>query len=109
MKELRFVKNTGQGMVDGTLRVILKFLYFRYKDSAQNKQIIENFRSKGVKVWEGRGWIKIDLIGDNEVFKLGTNEYIVSELTDEEIEEILFNFYKTEYTKMGFFVEVKNG
>ena len=108
MKELRFVKNTAQGNVDGILRVLTRFLYFKYQDTNQNKQIIDNFRSKGVKVWEGRGWLKIDLIGDNEVFKLGENEYIVSELTDEMIEEILFNFYKTEYTKMGFYVEVKN-
>ncbi len=105
MKELTFKKSTGQGIADGILRVIGRFLYFKYQDSAQTKQVLQNFRSKGVKIWEGAGWIKVDLIGENELIKLGENEYNVKEISEESIEDILFNFYLNQYKKMGFYVK----
>ena len=108
MKELTFKKSTGQGIVDGVLRVIGRNLYFKYQDSIQTRQILENFRKKGVKVTEGRGWIRVDLIGDNQYFKLGEKEYNQVELTEEQIEEILYNFYLEQYKKMQFIVKEKN-
>lgn len=105
MKELIFKKLTGQGIADGVLRVIGRFLFFKYTDSAQTRQVIENFRSKGVGIWEGKGWIKVDLIGDNEVFRLGEHEYIVNEISEEAMENVFFNFYMEQYKKMGFYVK----
>jgi len=107
MKELIFTKNTQQGIVRGILRVVHKFLYFKYNDSTYSKQAIEEFKKRGLKIKEGKSWIQIDLLGDNETIKLGD---MIIENTDsnEDIEEKLFNFYKNQYKLAGFFVETQN-
>ena len=108
LKQINFKKVEAGQLVSGTLRILNRFLYFKYANNTQLKSIIENFRAKGIKVQEGLGWIKVDLIGDNEIFKLGSNEYNINEVTDEEIENILFNFYLEQYKKLNFIVEVKD-
>lgn len=108
MKQLTFKKASPQGNVDGILRVINKFIYFKYNNTRKSIQIINEFKKKGIKVEEGKGWIRIDLIGDNESIKL--KEIIIDTLEDseEEIEEKLYNFYLNEYKNLGFFIQETN-
>lgn len=107
MKTLIFKKQTPQGLVDGTLRVIGKYIFFKYNDTKQSKAVLEDFRKKGLDVELGKGWVKVNLFKNNDVVKLGTYEIDLEEDKKEEVENKLFNFYKQEYTKLGFYLEEK--
>ena len=107
MRQLKFKKQTTQGLIDGILRVHEKYIYIKYNDTTQTKQVIAEFRKKGVSIEEGKGWLKIDLLGDNKTIKLG-DWYIDLEEDDmNKVEEKLFQFYINQYNQMGFYVEVK--
>jgi len=107
MKEINFKKSTPKGLVSGILRIINKDLFFKYNDTNYSKQIIKNFRDKGVDIEEGKGWIKVNLLGKNEVIKLGEIE-IDKEEPNETIEKKLFDFYLNQYKIMGFLVQEKD-
>ena len=105
MRQINFKKQSQQGLIDGILRVHEKFIFFKYKDSDTSKQVMNEFRKKGLNIEEGKGWIKLDLLGTNELVKLG--DYEIDQKSDslEQIEEKLFNFYKNKYKEMGFYLE----
>jgi hypothetical protein len=104
LKEFKFKKPTPNGNVDGIFRSIGKFIYFKYNSSEPANKVINEFRKKGINIQEGKGWLKIDLFGSNEAIKLRDIEIDIEE--DEEIiEEKLFNFYKNEYKRLGFYVD----
>ena len=69
MRQLKFKKQTTQGLVDGVLRVHEKYIYLKYNDTTQTKQVIAEFKKKGISIEEGKGWLKIDLLGDNKTIK----------------------------------------
>ena len=105
MRQINFKKQSPQGLIDGTLRVHEKFIFFKYKDSTTSKQVMNEFRKKGLNIEEGKGWIKLDLLGTNELVKLGDYEIDQNNDSLDKIEEKLFNFYKNKYKEMGFYIE----
>ena len=108
MKQLTFKKSTNQGLIEGILRVSGKFIYFKYNNTTQSKQAIDNFREKGIEIKEGKGWIQVDLLKDRESVNLGSIFIDTLEESDEQIEEKLFKFYKDQYTKLGFYIETQD-
>ena len=105
MKQFKFMKSTGQGIVDGVIRILGKFIYFKYNDSTYAKQAVASYRSKGIKIEEGKGWVRVDILGENPVVKLGEYEIDQEEDPEYEIEDKLYNFYKEQFTIAGFFVK----
>lgn len=103
MKEFKFYKDN----VSGIFRVIGRYLFFKYSNTEQSKMIINEFMKKGVNVQEGRGWIRVDLIGKRELIKLGDYEISTDEPLDD-IEIKLYKFYTEQYRKLGFKVETQN-
>ena len=108
MRQLIFKKQSPQGLVDGILRVHEKFIFFKYNNSQQYEQVLNEFKKKGLNIEKGKGWIKLDLLGNNEFVKLG--EYEIDQKLDtlEQIEEKLFKFYKNKYKELGFYIEDDN-
>lgn len=106
-KELKFTKPTQGGKVEITLRILDKLLFFKWNDTTHAKQAIEYFRNKGVSIEEGKGWIKVDLFGNNENVILGDKEIDLMKTSQQELEQILCEFYKQQYKKSGFFVVEK--
>lgn len=106
MKQLSFKKQTPNGLIDGVLRVHERFIFFKYKDSQVAKQTMNQFREKGINIEEGKGWIKVDLLNNQELVKLGDYEIDTNE-SNEIIEEKLFNFYTSQYKKLGFYIDTQ--
>lgn len=107
MKEIRFKKSTQMGIISGTLRINGKFLFFKYNDTSQSNQAIRAFRDKGVEIEVKTGWMRVNLFNKEEdLYLLGDLEINPKQTTHEEMEIILFNFYKEQYKKSGFYVEV---
>lgn len=108
MKQLTFRQMNPQlGEINGVLRIIRKILYFKFNNNKYSEQVLNNLKSKGAIIVIGRKWIRINIFGDKEDVKLGEKEFNVKENSDEEMEEILFEFYKLQYKKVGFEVEEK--
>jgi hypothetical protein len=105
MKQFIFKKQTPQGIIDGILRIHEKLIYFKYNNSLQAKQVMNEFRKNGINIEEGKGWIKIDLLGSHEMVRLGDQVIDQTEDSLEEIEDKLFKFYKEQYAKQGFYLE----
>lgn len=106
MKQLIYTQENPQlGKIKGVLRIIGKLLYFKFNNSQQANQMIQQMQSKGAVIIMGRKWIKIDMFRDREYVKLGEKEFDVSKLSDDEVEKILFDFYKTQFKKANFEVE----
>lgn len=106
MKELKFDKNTPQGMVKGVLRLIGKIMYFKFNQNQYSEQIINQLKQKGalIEYSKDKSWIRVDIFKDAELIKLGDNNLDLKESTEEQIEEFIYNFYFNEYKKAGFFV-----
>ena len=101
MKQIRFIKNEAGNTIDGTLRIIGKYLFFKYKDNQQNQKVIQEFKNKGINIETSKDWIKVDLLSNHESIKLG--EIIIESDEDANlIEDKLYSFYKGQYNKMGF-------
>jgi len=107
MRQLTYTQNNPQlGKLKGVLRIIGKMLYFKFNNSQQANQMIQQMQSKGAVIIMGRKWIKIDMFRGQEYVKLGEKEFDVSKLSDNEAEKILFDFYKAQFTKANFEVEI---
>ena len=105
MKQLKFTKFENNQKIEGVLRVHQKDLFFKYLNTEHARQIVDQFRKKGIRVTEGRGWVRVELLRDHELVKLGNNEINVKEDSDEVIENKLYEFYKEQYKILGFFLE----
>jgi hypothetical protein len=103
MKEFKFIKDN----VSGIFRVVGRYLFFKYSNTEQSKMIINEFMKKGINIQEGRGWIRVDLIGKNDNIKIGDYEISTDE-TLEEIENKFYSFYTEQYRKLGFKVETQD-
>ena len=62
-------------------------------------------KQKGANISEGNGWYKIDLFPNKTFVKLGAVEFNLQETSDDDLEEILFNFYYDNYLKAKFIVK----
>ena len=106
MKEMRFKQMTQQGQVDGVLRVIGKLIYFKFHQSAYGDKLISQMREKGAEIETGKGWVKVNMFKDKSFVKLGDEEFNINTTPDDDIEEILLNFYVQKYTEAKFIVQV---
>jgi hypothetical protein len=105
MRQFKFKKNAPNGLISGICRIHEKFIFFKYEQSDQAKNVINEFKKKGISVETGKGWIKIDLLKDYEEVKLKDVTIDTIEDSLEEIEIKLFNFYINQYKSLGFYVE----
>jgi len=109
MKQIRATKNTPQGIAVVLMRFIGKDIFIKKKKgSPEAINLINQYRQKGIKVWESREWIRIDLLGDETLIKLGQNEIDFKDMTEEEKEKTLADFYIDIYKKGGFIVETQD-
>jgi hypothetical protein len=108
-KEIICLKNTPNGELKIILRIIGQFLYFKYNDTSYSRQVVKNFRDKGIGLIEKSGWLRVNLFSLNEIIQLGDIFLDIKSDTESQIEEKLSTFYINEYKKQGFLVEVKNG
>lgn len=106
MKELTYSQlNPQYGKVKGHMRIVGKLIFFKFNNSGYSQQIIQQLKSRGASIEEGRGWIKVDMFGDNELIKLDGKEINLKITSSEELEVILCEFYKAQYTNAKFKVE----
>lgn len=110
---MREINCTQQNPQYGTLSVTIRFvghdMYMKFsKGNPQANQMIEQMRMKGAEIEEGNGWYKINMFKGQTYVKLGEREFNVNETSDDEVEEILLNFYHDKYIEAKFIVkEVK--
>ena len=110
MRELKCTQQTAQyGLISVTLRFIGREIFMRFSENnPQTIQMIEQMKKKGASIVQGNGWFRINLFPNQTFVKLGATEFNVQETPDEELEDILFNFYYDNYLKAKFIVkEVK--
>jgi len=106
MKEITYSQlNPQYGKIKGHLRIIGKLLFFKFNNNQYSQQIIQQLKARGANIDSGKGWIKVDMFGDNEVVKLGGKEINMQKTSSEELEVILCDFYKAQYTNAKFKVE----
>jgi hypothetical protein len=106
MKEIKFhKKDTPQGEVNITMRIIGKIIYFKFAESSYAEQVIHQLRQKGAIINKGsKSWLSVDMFSNfkQTYFKLDGKEFDTSTCTEEELEDILANFYVQMYSKAGF-------
>jgi|SRR3990172_3033767 len=102
-KEIKFTQsNTTYGQVKGMIRMIGKYLYFQNVQNPQVMQVVSQLAEKGAEITYARKWIQVDMFKNQTLVKLGSEEFDVSSLPENEIEEKLYNFYMENYKKAGF-------
>ena len=103
MKEITYSQlNPQYGKVKGHLRIVGKLLFFKFNNTQYSQQIVQQLQSRGASIEIGKGWIKVDMFGDNEFIKLDGKEIDFKENSSGEIEVILCDFYKKQYANAGF-------
>ncbi len=83
-------------------RFIGKEIYVKSNNPAYANSLIEQIRKKGGKIVIGMSWIKCDLIGDNQIAKLGNTEIDITIDNNDTIEQKFFDFFKMTLEKAGF-------
>jgi len=101
-KEIKFNGSSGQGQVNGIMRIIGRHVYYPNNSSPQVMQVISQLAEKGAEITYAKKWIQINMFKNQELVKLGNEEFNVLTLTDQEIENKLFSFYIAQYQKAGF-------
>jgi len=110
MKELLFEKLDSQaGQIKGILRVNGRIVYMKINSNQYTAQMISQLESKGaiINQGSGRNWIRINIfpyekIKDNSLVKIGGKEFDLNETSNEEVENLLIQFFTNQYTKAGF-------
>jgi len=107
MRELIYTQSHPTlGNLKGVLRIIGKLLFFKFNNAQQSMQVISQLQSKGALIETSKEWLKVDMFPNQDLVKLGGNEFNIKETSDEEAEKILFDFYYNQFTKAKFKVEV---
>lgn len=105
MIQITAIKSIPNGVARITMRFIGKDIFIRKKEnSPESINMINQLKNKGLRTWESREWIKIDLMSDNEVIRLGNIE-VDKEDSPEVQENKLSQFYIEKYKQGGFIVE----
>lgn len=109
MKQFKATQNTPQyGPQSLHARFIGKVFFLK---GAQNSvkyvdKLIDDFGRRGASILKGNGgWVRVDIIKDIPVVKLGDVTLDIEESTPEEIETFLYNFYVKKYTEAKFVVQ----
>jgi len=109
MRQLKATQNTPQyGPQSLFLRIIGKYLFMKGVQSSTKyvDKLLVDFEKRGATITKGNGgWIRIDIIKSHESVKLGDDYITQKEMTDEEIENILYNFFSKKYSEAKFLVQ----
>ena len=109
MKQFKATMNTPQyGPQSLVLRFIGKLIFMKGVQNSTDyvNKLIEDFEKKGASIVRGNGgWLKIDIIKDTPTVKLGDVTFEQSEVTQEQIELILYNFFFKKYKEAKFLVQ----
>jgi len=106
MKQIIYKQvNPQHGKITGDLRIRGKLLYFKFNNNQYAQQMITQLQNKGAVIKIGKSWIEVSMFHNQEIVKLGEKEFDVTEKSDEEMEEILYDFYTTQFKKAKFEVE----
>ena len=106
MKEITYSQKGSQmGDLKGVLRIIGKLLYFKFNNNQYAQQVVAQLQAKGAIINLGKGWIRVDMFRDLEEVRLGEKEFNTKKTSDEEIEELLHDFYINHFKKSGFKIE----
>lgn len=107
MKRLICTQNNPQyGKLSINIRFLGKIIFMKFNDTnPQANQMISQMKKKGAEITEASGWYRIDIFNENKFVKLGEEEFNVTEKTDEEIEQILLDFYYKNYSMAKFSVQ----
>ena len=109
MKTLKATQfNPSAGKVQIFCRIDGKFIYFKFNSNQYASQMIAQMKNKGADIQLGKHntWIRIDIIKDNDFVQFGDVELNIKEMSNEQIEDFLVNFYKQKYEESKFQVEV---
>jgi len=109
MRQFKATQNTPQyGPQSLYMRLIGKYIFMK---GAQNStkyvdKLIQDFEKKGATIIKGNGgWIRVDIIKDNDLVKLGDVEFNPKETSKEETEGILYDFFSKKYREAKFLVQ----
>jgi len=109
MKQLKATQNTpSHGPQSLYIRFVGKLLFMKGVDSSSDyvDKLIADFERRGATILKGNGgWIRIDIIKSHKEVKLGDDFIEQDEMTDEQIETILFNFFAKKYREAKFLVQ----
>ena len=109
MKQFKATQNTPQyGPQSLHMRIIGKIIFLKGVQNCTEyvNTLIEDFEKKGASIIKGNGgWMRIDIIRDNKEAKLGDDFIEPDEMTDEQMEDILFNFFTKKYREAKFLVQ----
>lgn len=109
MKQFRATQNTPQyGPQSLYMRFIGKYIFMKGVQGCTEyvERLIADFEKRGAIILRGNGgWLKIDIIRNNDFIKLGDIEFDPTESTNEEIEQHLFDFFSTKYREAKFIVQ----
>ena len=90
------------------MRFIGKIIFMKgmQESTAYVDKLIADFNKKGASIVKGNGgWVRIDIIKDNETVKLGDVEFEQAETPEDEIENILYGFFFKKYVEAKFLVQ----
>lgn len=114
LKCTQFHPQAGNIIID--IRILGKELFMRFSENNPHKeQLVSQLIARGADVSETDNWIRINMFTEqatkgNPLIKMGEIEFNIQETSNEQVEEILFNFYTIQYQKAKFKVtEVING
>lgn len=69
-------------------------------------KLIADFKKMGAVIIKGNGgWMRVDIIKDAELVKLGDVEFNPKEIPAEETEVILYDFFAKKYREAKFLVQ----
>lgn len=85
-----------------------KDIYIKVNNLATAQTLIKQIIEKGGRIQQGRKWIRANIFGDNTYIKMGGLIMDLTILTHKEIEEKLFDFFKTFLESSGFKCEVSD-
>ena len=107
MRHLRCSQlNPQHGEITINIRFINKELFMRFsQNNPQKIQMINQLRQKGADIVELNNWIKINMFKNQSLVKLGNIEFDVEKVSGQEVENILFDFYREKYIQAKFKAE----
>lgn len=109
MKQLKATQNTPQyGPQSIYLRIMGKLLFFKGVQGSTDyvDKLIADFEKRGATIIKGNGgWIRVDIIKSHKEVKLGDDFIEQEEMTDEQIEAILYKFFAKKYREAKFLVQ----
>jgi hypothetical protein len=95
------------GQLNIHMRIIGRKIYLKTSTSEPARQMIDKLREGGAQIFEGtKGWIEIDMFVLSSCVRLGGKEFDIEEISVEELENILFNFYTSKYREAHYEIKV---